>query len=392
MIQRFCQIMSKGQHAAKTWPRLAVAEEDQDSFSITMQEHSKDYTNTVFSDGVVYSHCDRSRLIWLLEEHINNNLIKVGKDFCKQRVGIPQGSSLSTLLCCYYLAKMEHRRRLISPDDEESLLMRYTDDFLFISTSQEKAKSFNESIQGGDELFNVTVSMEKSLHTLEIGVGDERSRLLPVPGVERGMFPWCSYLIDISNLAVEYDMNRYYNISLSDTLTVTPKQPMQSLGKVIQSSIRNRSLPIFLDVHLNGLQVVTGNLYRNFLLTALKFISCYRQLRRIHRIKRNDSYLIKVIIDSIHVCFASAHSKMMRSSISTSTPHTWPVDQYTFHYLALHAFARIFSQRPSCRKWAASLQLQLHSSTRYHSAHKKDHKHVKDAWDSCKHVIASITV
>ena len=63
----------------------------------------------------------------LLEEHINNNIVKVsfsiwqfpvlkrsaflqiGKDYYRQIVGIPQGSVISTLLCSFFYGDMERR-------------------------------------------------------------------------------------------------------------------------------------------------------------------------------------------------------------------------------------------------------------------------------------------
>lgn len=379
--------MSKGDRAAKSWPRLACAEEDQEDFTKTIQEAGQDLSNVVFSDSVIYTHCERSQLIWLLEEHISNNLIKVGKDFCKQRVGIPQGSSLSTLLCCYYLARMEKWRNLCDKDDKESLLMRYTDDFLFISTNQTKAKRFYESIKAEDTTFNVKISMDKSLHNLEIGVADEMYRLAS----GETMFPWCSYLFRMDTLSVQYDMNRYTNVILSDTLTINYQQPIQTLGKVVESSIRNRSLPIFLDVETNGIHVVIGNLYRHFLLAALKFLSCYREIKKIQGFQRcSDALMVKIIMDSIQVCHASAQAKMKRSHKGNNRLSNWPINRSSFHYLALHAFARIFAQRPSSKRWEKLLQDERQTFPGSKAAHQLYHQQITEAWVSCKTIIASI--
>ena len=238
--------MSKGNRSTKSWPRVACSEEDQEAFPTMISKHGQDFNNVVFSDGVVYTTCERGNLMRLLEEHINNNLIKIGKDFCKQKVGIPQGSSLSTLLCCYYLAKMEKERSLCDEGDGQSLLMRYTDDFLFISSSQAEAKRFYEVMKGGDAAFNVSIAVEKSLHNLEVGVGDEACRL----GGDEKLFPWCSYLLNIETLSTQYDMRRYTDTTLSDTLTINSKQPFHMFAKVIQSSVKNRSHCIFLDTNM----------------------------------------------------------------------------------------------------------------------------------------------
>lgn len=379
--------MAKGDRVSKSWPRVACAEEEADSTLKMVEDHAKELNNVVLCDGVVYSHCERSKLIWLLEEHINNNLIKVGKVFCKQRVGIPQGSTLSTLLCCYYLAKMEAEKGLsISNENDLNLLMRYTDDFLYISTNQENARRFYETMKSGDDNYNVKIASEKSLHNLDMGLADENTRL---PSGHM-LFPWCSYLINTEDLSIQYDMTRYYRANLADTLTINHKKPIQNLNRVLQSSIRNLNMCIFLDVQFNSIKVVIGNLYRNFLLAALKFISCYREVRKIHGLKRNDAYVISCINASIGLCYAGMQAKMKRSL--RNNPSNWEIDRSTFHLLALHAFARIFSLRSSCRKWVAPLHLQIKSSKRYQEAYHNHVQYIDEAWQSCKGIIASIKV
>ena len=55
--------------------------------------------NAVFMDQVVHNFEDRDDILYLIEEHILNNLVKIGNKFYRQATGIPQGSVLSTLLC-----------------------------------------------------------------------------------------------------------------------------------------------------------------------------------------------------------------------------------------------------------------------------------------------------
>jgi telomerase reverse transcriptase len=386
VIQKFSQVMSKGDRAAKEWPRLACPEEDHEDFATMVGTLGRDYKNVVFSDGVIYTPCERESLMGLLEEHITNNLIKIGKVFCKQRVGIPQGSSLSTLLCCYYLAKMERDRKLCEAHDTESLLMRYTDDFLFISSSQDKAKQFYESMKRGDASFNVNIAVEKSMHNLEVGVGDEMSRI----GQDKRTFPWCSYVIKFDTLSTEYDMSRYANSTLSDTLTINNKRPFQALAKLIQSSIKNKSHCIFLDVELNGIDVVVGNLYRNFLLTALKVLSYHRQVKRLVDIRRNDAYIHQVIMAGVHISYSSIKAKMNRSC--KSNHKAWQIDQYTFTFLALDAFSKVFRQRAFAKRWIAPLQAEIRSSKRIQMAQRLQCSNVEAAWMSSKGILASVSL
>ena len=83
----------------------------------------------------------RQGLLSLLKEHIANHIVKVGNHSYRQTVGIPQGSIISTILCSFFYGELERRewKHLIT---EESTLIRYVDDFLFITTDREAAKDF----------------------------------------------------------------------------------------------------------------------------------------------------------------------------------------------------------------------------------------------------------
>ena len=107
----------------------------------------------------------KEELFFILKEHVKYNVLQFDKKFFVQGVGIPQGSALSPLLCSLYYGHVERNliipflektskgaskdisRRHISMDAsaEESsryILLRFTDDYLFISTSKKQAASF----------------------------------------------------------------------------------------------------------------------------------------------------------------------------------------------------------------------------------------------------------
>lgn len=69
------------------------------------------YNKSLFTDQVVYHFLDRDHVIYMLEEHIKNNIVICGgigsRTYYRQRRGIPQGSILSPLLCSYLYADLE---------------------------------------------------------------------------------------------------------------------------------------------------------------------------------------------------------------------------------------------------------------------------------------------
>lgn len=90
---------------------------------------------------------DTKEVLNLLQEHIFKNIVKVGQNYFLQIEGIPQGSSLSALLCQIYYEHVDQIffQDLIFPEDDDksdSLLMRYIDDSLFVSTNLDHAKEY----------------------------------------------------------------------------------------------------------------------------------------------------------------------------------------------------------------------------------------------------------
>ena len=159
--------------------------------------------NTIFVDGVVPTVQQRRALLDLLEEHVERNVVKIGKKFFRQKAGIPQGSVLSTLLCNFFYAELE-KEYLGFIDQNESLLLRLIDDFLLITTNKDHAERFSYIMHGGVEKYGVTVSPAKSLANFDMTVHGCR-----VPRLEAGTrFPYCGNVIDTRSLEITKDTAR----------------------------------------------------------------------------------------------------------------------------------------------------------------------------------------
>ena len=72
----------------------------------------------------------------------------MGKKYYRQKVGIPQGSVLSTMLCNIFYADLE-RKKLPFLTDSDGLLLRLIDDFLFISMNKDHATQFIQHMVDG---------------------------------------------------------------------------------------------------------------------------------------------------------------------------------------------------------------------------------------------------
>lgn len=156
--------------------------------------------NTVFVDRVYRKSHDAQSLMDLLAEHVENNLVKVGKRYYRQKAGIPQGSVLSSLLCSYFYADLE-ARHLGFLDTPDCLLMRLIDDFVVITLDKAKAARFVAVMHEGLPEYNVAVSPEKTLVNFDMALaGGAVPRLAP-----GASFPYCGTRIDCASLEITKD-------------------------------------------------------------------------------------------------------------------------------------------------------------------------------------------
>ena len=129
----------------------------------------------------------KDELFFNLYEHVKHNLLQLDNKFYLQSVGIPQGSVLSSLLCSFYYGHLE--TNVVLPFLQKSaesayeelcgscnsyntsvalqssevgdilpspkyILLRFIDDFIFISTSKKQAARFFSRLRRGFREYN----------------------------------------------------------------------------------------------------------------------------------------------------------------------------------------------------------------------------------------------
>ena len=133
----------------RKWISLATSPSDFQSFEENLEAYfAVGKKHTVFVENVANQFRDRSELLDMLSQHVQHNMVKIGKKFYRQRKGIPQGSVLSSILCNYFYADLEARHLgfLKTPG---SLLLRLVDDFLLVTTERQHAKEFLQVMHDG---------------------------------------------------------------------------------------------------------------------------------------------------------------------------------------------------------------------------------------------------
>ncbi|KAJ5782388.1 Telomere reverse transcriptase [Penicillium paradoxum] len=237
--------------------------------------------NTVFVDSIGQKEHNADSLLDLLDEHVRNNLVKIGKKYFRQRNGIPQGSVLSSILCNFFYAELE-REALGFINPETSLLMRLVDDFLLITPNADTAMQFLEVMIRGQPSYGVQVNPGKSMANFSASVGG-----VLLPRLEGSpLFPYCGSLIDTHTLEIHRDKERILEggesaaATLSDTLTVdATRLPGRTLQRKVLSAFRLQLHPMYIDDGHNSRAVVLSNLYSSFITSAMKMYHYMKSLR-----------------------------------------------------------------------------------------------------------------
>ena len=220
---------------------------------------------TVFSEIIMDQVLDKDWLVGMLEEHVRENVVRIGKKYFRQRNGIPQGSVLSTMLCSFFYADFE-KRHLAYLDPGESLLLRLIDDFLLITTNGEHAVRFVEQMHAGCEEYGIQVQPEKTMTSFP------RSATAASSGEQRGRwFPWCGVVVHTHTLELSRDRGRRLAGALKDSLTVERGvRPGAAFVRKTLHAFRVQTTAMLTDTAVNAPRTVLTTLYLNFVETAMK--------------------------------------------------------------------------------------------------------------------------
>ncbi|CAL2237024.1 unnamed protein product [Prunus armeniaca] len=340
---------------------------------------------------LVNQDCSRSvkkqELFFNLNQHVKRNVLQLDKKFYLQGVGIPQGSVLSSLLCSLYYGHLD--RNVIFPFLEKTwepagvdlsrghnfedasapqsgsedkigsssshFLVRFIDDFLFISTSKKQASSFYSRLQRGFRDYNCFMNEKK------FGVNFNIRQMpgLPSNRVYLGedgisFLRYCGLLINSCTLEVQADYTKYLSNHLSSTLTVSWQgQPSHHLKEKLCDYMRPKCHPIFFDSNINSASVVRLNLYQAFLLCAMKFHCYVRDLSNIWKLCiRSCANMIKRSLRYMYVLI----KRRMRSVYNGSDfQPILQLEKGEVEWLGLFAYIQVLKRKQSRHKELLSL-------------------------------------
>ncbi|KAM3582015.1 hypothetical protein VKS41_005451 [Umbelopsis sp. WA50703] len=289
--------------------KYAQSADEYDSFQEYALKMADTLPNTIFVDNVLYSFEDRDDLLELIRKHIKCNVVKIGKGFYRQTLGIPQGSCLSTILCSYFYGSMENEELAFLKDDKDALLMRFVDDFICISPNKTTVQKFTTTMHKGSVKYGCFVSHAKSLVNFDMMYNGN-----PVTKLENTFeFPWCGFLIDTRDLEVYSNYQQYLTCHLQDTLTTEfNRHPGQTLVHKGMLAIKPKLRPVYVNRRFNRSDTIARNIFEAFLMCAFKLCSSASIMKYSGAAYINENFILKaiwhIVLTTTHLVKAKLHS------------------------------------------------------------------------------------
>ncbi|KAM0531820.1 hypothetical protein ACHAPP_007588 [Verticillium nonalfalfae] len=255
----------------RRWQAVAIREHDKTPFLDRVESQlAPTKRHTIFVDNVMQRSEDRRKLLSLMTTHIEQNLVKLGKKYYRQKNGIPQGSVLSSTLCNYFYADLE-LQHLSFLNGQDCMLSRLIDDFLLVTTDVRKARRFVKVMHMGFPDYGVSVSPAKTLVNFEMEI--DGASVASLPNGEK--FPYCGTLIDCRTLAIGKDRAHIKDTVTSNGLTVEfGYQTGHNFMRKTLNAFKIQSHIMFYDTGHNSPQTVYSNLFDSFTETATKMLAC----------------------------------------------------------------------------------------------------------------------
>ncbi|KAG0650734.1 Telomerase reverse transcriptase [Hyphodiscus hymeniophilus] len=323
----------------RKWIALAKDSEDFQRFDENLEsELAVGRKNTIFVENVVNQFRETDDLLTLLAEHVEHNMVKIGKKFYRQKEGIPQGSVLSSLLCNYFYADLE-ARHLQFLQSGNSLLLRLIDDFLLITTEQSHAKKFLQVMHDGLPAYGVRVNPDKTLVNFETVINGKKVERL----VGNNSFPYCGTFINTKSLDITKDRERRKDMAIGDSLTVEfSRVPGKAFHRKILNTFKIQAHAMFLDTSHNSLHTVLSNIYSAFIETATKLYT-YNRCLPVGK-QPGTGLVTKTISDLVELAFVLMKSKGRNRK---NLGYQCVVKKVQVEWLAMHAFRTVMVKKQS---------------------------------------------
>jgi telomerase reverse transcriptase len=269
--------------------------------------HLSKFSNSILATTATSEFATRDKLLSLLEEHITQHLIQSEGRYYLQKQGIPQGSILSSLLCSVYFGCLEKTYlseyletsvdQTTGKAKDASILLRWVDDFLYITTDRMKAVRFFERMHAGFDDFGTRCNPAKSSVNFPLSFRGEQVLNISfnTSNVQSTQFAgeigeedeevwasanemiWCGWLFDTRTLHIRKSIPTRIVVPEMVT-TILSNRPGHSMSEKCHASVANAIHLILFDGTFNTRQVILENVFDIFAWTCLRMIAIERNM------------------------------------------------------------------------------------------------------------------
>jgi telomerase reverse transcriptase len=300
----------------------------------------------------------RQQALNTLHEHLGNTLVKSHGSLYRQKIGIPQGSILSTKLCALFYAHMEQtqsmaefeteinkgtprKKKVINEGYGDGVFMRWTDDLLFVTDNEARAKKFLNTLLDGIAEYGVEINPLKTKINFDHPERDLEKNVTKMDGCE--FIPWCGLLFDCKTLEVRADYSKYLNVWLRETINLPSSHvAWKYLSNKTRSYLNHKLCALLYDPRVNSPDTCATNMYQALLLTAAKTTCYVKAVEKVPGMTKCSFALLKNAIESA-ISYSRTGIKKRLTDRNLPTQHI--PTQTDARALGLLAFKKFLDQR-----------------------------------------------
>ncbi|WWC65948.1 uncharacterized protein I303_108570 [Kwoniella dejecticola CBS 10117] len=352
------------------------------SFGEHVQEIAKPLRNAVIVDLVRRKRITKEACLELLRLHIQKNVWQIGKTLYKQKVGIPQGSKISSLLCSFFYACMENEF-LAFTRQSGSRLLRYIDDFLFISDSPTLARRFVNTMSKGFPAYGAEVSLNKTLLSFECESRGQMATVVNVGVDGQTLFPYCGFLLNTQTLDVMGDHPRLLTGPIKQSFALrSDRHKGSAFIGWFSRQLENRNHVAYLDTMHNDIDTVHLNIFINFASTSMKIPYYFKSDELNSQNQRRERMIVDAVITSAEYTYMAGRARVKHASRADERDH-YRVKRNDFIVLALNAIVLVLEKKSRFRGITHLLKGHLREK-RYRRAQLGLSDVIRKGWEAVK--------
>ncbi|CAK9784445.1 unnamed protein product [Cutaneotrichosporon oleaginosum] len=322
--------------------RASITQDAQSGYGHQARVLAESLRNAVIADLLRPRDVTRAEVMDLLRSHVKNNLWQYDGKLYRQKVGIPQGSCVSSLLCSFFYSWLASdylswtRRR-------GTRLLRYIDDFLLVTDDYHVARRFVNTMSRGFPEYGAHVAPSKTVLSFELAYGGQALPVIAARGDGRTYMPFCGFLIDTKMLDFSIDPDRMLAAPIRQSFALRKvREPGAFFVGWLSRQLQNRNQVAYVDTHHNSLPTVYLNVFVNFALNAMKiphYFTCDMNARR-------SALVFGWLLMAGEYTYTAGQARVHHAARHDSAEH-YALRRSAFMFVALSAYRLVLTRKAS---------------------------------------------